>query len=623
MRYSLVTLAVLGLLAGCGPNPGVDQQQQQNGQATAVVEHPDKSESERLNAWFDIQYQRQLQLSPMTITRLGGKDQYGEIDDFSREAQQRELSMMEASVNELKQQFDYEQLTPEARESYDIWVYQYKLQKQADEFQHMDYVFDQMRGPHAYLPQFLINFHKVETESDMEAYNSRIEGIARAMGQFLERAKQQTEQGIRPPRFAYEKVIQVSRKLLQGRPFTEGEEASTLMADAGMKINQLLAQGTINDTRAEQLRQATSTALTEHFKPAYEEVIAWLENDIENTPEIATGVHSFKNGNVYYQMRLEASTTTDLTPEEIHQLGLDEVARITEEMNEIRERVKFDGNLQEFFEFIRTDERFFYPDTDAGREAYLEQTRDYLDFINERLPDYFGVLPRADLVVKRVESFREQDGAPAHYSAGTPDGQRPGVYYVHLSDMNAVPKNEMEAIAYHEGNPGHHMQISIAQELEMLPRFRTQARFTVYSEGWALYSEKLAKEMGAYQDDYSDFGRLITELWRAVRLVVDTGLHAKGWTEQEAVDYFKQHTPIAEEAIRAEVQRYLVMPGQATAYKVGMQRIEDLRAKAEDALGKHFDIKGFHDAVLSGGALPLHILERRVDRWIENQDQQL
>ncbi|MDX1705469.1 DUF885 domain-containing protein [Pseudidiomarina sp.] len=622
MRYSLVTLAVLGLLAGCGPNPGVDQQRQ-DGQATAVVEHPDKSESERLNAWFDIQYQRQLQLSPMTITRLGGKDQYGEIDDFSREAQQRELSMMEASVNELKQQFNYDELTPEARESYDIWVYQYKLQKQADEFQHMDYVFDQMRGPHAYLPQFLINFHKVETESDMEAYNSRIEGIARAMGQFLARAKQQTEEGIRPPRFAYEKVIKVSRKLLEGRPFTEGEEASTLMADATMKIDQLVAQGTINETRADELRQATSNALTEYFKPAYEDVISWLESDIENTPEIATGVHSFRNGNVYYQTRLEASTTTDLTPEEIHQLGLDEVARITEEMNEIRKRVKFDGDLQEFFEFIRTDERFFYPDTDAGREAYLEQTRDYLDFINERLPDYFGVLPRAGLVVKRVESFREQDGAPAHYSAGTPDGQRPGVYYVHLSDMNAVPKNEMEAIAYHEGNPGHHMQVSIAQELEMLPRFRTQARFTVYSEGWALYAEKLAKEMGAYQNDYSDFGRLTTELWRAVRLVVDTGLHAKGWTEQEAVDYFKQHTPIAEEAIRAEVQRYLVMPGQATAYKVGMQRIEDLRAKAEEKLGEHFDIKGFHDTILNGGALPLHILERRIDRWIENHDQRL
>lgn len=623
MRYSLITLAVLGLLAGCGPNPGVDQQQQQNGQASEVVEHPDKSESERLNAWFDIQYQQLLQLSPMTITRLGGKDRYGEIDDFSREAQQRELSMREASVNELKQQFNYDELTPEARESYDIWVYQYKLQKRADEFQHMDYVFDQMRGPHSYLPQFLINFHKVETEADMEAYNSRIEGIARAMGQFLERAKQQTEQGIRPPRFAYEKVIKVSENLLTGSPFEDSDQASTLMADASMKIDQLLADGVIDSERADELRQATSTALTEHFQPAYREVIGWLESDIENTPEIATGVHRFENGNVYYQARLEASTTTDLTAEEIHQIGLDEVARITDEMNEIRERVGFDGDLQEFFHFIRTDERFFYPDTDEGREAYLEQTRKYLDFINQRLPDYFGVLPRPELVVKRVEAFREQDGAPAHYSAGTPDGERPGVYYVHLSDMDAVPKNEMEAIAYHEGNPGHHMQISIAQELETLPRFRTQARFTVYSEGWALYSEKLAKEMGAYEDDYSDFGRLTTELWRAVRLVVDTGLHAKGWTEQEAVDYFKEHSPIAEEAIRAEVQRYLVMPGQATAYKVGMQRIQDLRAKAEEELGEHFDIKAFHDTVLGGGALPLHLLERRVDRWIENHSRQL
>jgi uncharacterized protein (DUF885 family) len=240
----------------------------------------------------------------------------------------------------------------------------------------------------------------------------------------------------------------------------------------------------------------------------------------------------------------------------------------------------------------------------------------FLAFINAKLPEYFGILPKAPLVVKRVEAFREQPGAAQHYYPGTPDGSRPGIYYAHLSDMKAMPKNEMEAIAYHEGNPGHHMQISIAQELKSVPTFRTQAGFTAYAEGWALYSELLAKEMGAYQNDYSDFGRLITEMWRAVRLVVDTGLHSKGWTEQQAIDYFKEKTPVAEGAVVSEVRRYIVWPGQATAYKVGMLKILALRAKAKEQLGDKFDIRAFHDTILGGGALPLDVLEKRVDHWI-------
>lgn len=224
---------------------------------------------------------------------------------------------------------------------------------------------------------------------------------------------------------------------------------------------------------------------------------------------------------------------------------------------------------------------FFFANADEGRQAYITQTEDYLGAISEQLPNYFGVLPKAKLVVKRVEAFREQDGAAQHYFPGTPDGSRPGVYYAHLSDMTAMPKNEMEGVAYHEGNPGHHMQISIAQELTSVPQFRTQANFTAYSEGWGLYAELLAKEMGGYKNDFSDFGRLVNEMWRAVRLVVDTGLHSKGWTEDQAVAYFKEKAPIAEEAIVSEVRRYLVIPGQATAYKIGMLKIMELRASAE------------------------------------------
>ena len=537
---------------------------------------------------------------------------------MSIEAEQEQLAWLKGTVDELKSSFDYDKLSNEAKTSYDVWVYQYEQAKRNAEFRQYDYVFDQMRGAHTFMPQFLLNFHRVDTKADMDAYISRLGEGARALEQLLVRAEKQVEQGIRAPRFAYELIIEESEKVITGAPFTEGED-SAFMADANKKIDGLLAQELIDQQTAEALRTEAADVLYKRVMPVYEQIIGFFESDIENTPEVATGMHRFDGGIEFYNAMLKNYTTTDMTADEIHQLGLTEVERLNNEMLKIKDQVGFDGDLQEFFTVIRTDEQFFYPDTDEGAQMYIEDSKKYLAFINERLPDYFGILPKADLVVKRVESFREQDGAAQHYYPGTPDGSRPGIYYAHLSDMTAMPKNEMEAIAYHEGNPGHHMQISIAQELDSVPEFRTQAGFTVYSEGWGLYSEQLAKEMGAYQNPYSDFGRLITEIWRAVRLVVDTGMHAKGWTEEDAVKYFEEYTPIAEGAVRSEVRRYLVMPGQATAYKIGMIKILELREKAKQALGDKFDIRGFHDTVLGGGALPLHILERRVDQWIASQ----
>lgn len=326
------------------------------------------------------------------------------------------------------------------------------------------------------------------------------------------------------------------------------------------------------------------------------------------------------NGRAYYDERLANNTTTDLTADEIHEIGLSEVARLRAEMESIKTDFGFEGSLQDFFVFLRDtkdDPRLYYPNTDEGRQGYIDDATAAIDGIKDVLPDYFGILPKADMVVKRVEPFREQDGAAQHYFPSTPDGSRPGVYYAHLSDMTAMPKRELEVIAYHEGLPGHHMQIAIQQELEAVPTFRTQAGVTAYSEGWGLYSEWLAIEMpGTYQDPLSRFGRAGSEMWRAIRLVVDTGLHAKGWSEEEAVQYFMSNSAITEAQARSEVRRYLVIPGQATSYKVGMLKIQDLRRKAEADLGEAFDIRAFHDTILGGGALPLAILERRVDEWI-------
>jgi uncharacterized protein (DUF885 family) len=314
---------------------------------------------------------------------------------------------------------------------------------------------------------------------------------------------------------------------------------------------------------------------------------------------------------------LRSYTTTDLTADEIHQIGLDEVARLRAEMIAIKDAVEFDGDLSEFFQFVSSDEQFFYSNDDAGRQRYLDESTAFIDNMKALLPEYFGILPKADLVVKRVEPFREQDGAAAHYFGSSPDGSIPGTYYVHLSDMSANPITELEAVAYHEGLPGHHMQIAIARELESVPSFRSQAGFTAYSEGWGLYTELLSKEMGAYQDPYSDFGRLVGEMWRAVRLVVDTGIHAMGWTEQQAVDYFANNVSTPLPSIVSEIRRYTVLPGQATSYKIGMLKILELRERARAQLGDDFDIRDFHDAVLGGGGLPLAILERRIDNYIE------
>ncbi|MEO1136781.1 MAG: DUF885 domain-containing protein [Pseudomonadota bacterium] len=624
MRKLILTLLGATALAACG----------QNGEAPSVTTPPPaaaesaqpaapsaeaiEAETTRLNAWFAEKWQEELDFSPLFKTYLGMKENNDEVDDLSEAAADEQLEWRRNAVAEMRASFDYDLLTPEAKTSFDLFAYQLQQEEASLPFRRRGYVFHQMSGPHANLPNFLINFHAVDTADDMSAYITRISGVSRALGQALERAQINASEGVRPPQFAYDGVLNQARALVTGAPF-DGEGAAPLWSDAQGKIATLLDGDIIDEEQAEIMRDEAREALVNEFKPAYDALIAWLEEDRANADEIATGVHKLPDGAAFYEERLAFNTTTDMTADEVHQLGLDEVARIRSEMEAIKEQVGFEGTLQEFFTFVREDEQFYYPNTDEGRQAYIDAAEEYLDYINQRLSDFFGILPKADLVVKRVEAFRERDGGAQHYFAGTPDGSRPGIYYAHLSDMSAMPIPQLEVIAYHEGNPGHHMQISIAQELTGVPEFRTQAGFTVYSEGWALYSELLAKEMGAYEDPYSDFGRLTTEIWRAIRLVVDTGLHAKGWTEEEAVAYFTANSPAADGQIRSEVKRYIVMPGQATAYKVGMLKILELRAAAEAELGDNFDIRGFHDIVLGGGAMPLLMLEARVQAWVESR----
>jgi len=575
----------------------------------------------RINAWFEKKFEEQLAFSPIQQTFLGRKT--GALDDFSIAAQDKQLAWQRASVAELRKSFDYAKLSPEAQTSYDIWIYQLEQAEAAVRFRNNGYVFDQMSAIHSFFPQLLIAFHRVDDANDLDGYINRIRESGRGLRQLIEISKFNATTGVRPPRFAYDFVIDESTKIITGAPFTSSGPDSAVWADAKTKIADLQKKGVLTEAQAKAKLAEVQTALTGAFKTGYDALIAWQQEDRKMSPEKISGVSELPNGAAYYSERLANQTTTTLNAEEIHAIGLKEVARLRAEMEAIRTEVGFKGDLPAFFAELRDNKdnpRYYYPNTDEGRDAYIKDATAAIDKIKAVLPKYFGILPKADLVVRRVEAFREQPGAAQHYFPSTPDGSRPGVYYAHLLDMKAMPKSELEVIAYHEGLPGHHMQIAIAQELSSVPTFRRQAGFTAYSEGWGLYSEWLAREMpGTYQDPYSRFGRLGSEIWRAIRLVVDTGMHAKGWSQEQAVQYFLANSATTEAQARSEIRRYLVLPGQATSYKIGMLRIQELRRKAESALGSRFDIRGFHDTVLGGGALPLTVLEKRVDRWIADQ----
>ena len=318
-------------------------------------------------------------------------------------------------------------------------------------------------------------------------------------------------------------------------------------------------------------------------------------------------------------MRLNAMTTTNLSASEIHELGLQEMDRIHDEMRTIMKKVGFEGTLKEFFDFTRTDDQFFYPNTAEGKAAYLAEATEMIDTMRDALPSMFNTFPEAKMIVKAVEPFREKSAGKAFYSSPALDGSRPGTYYANLYNTKDMPIYQMEALAYHEGIPGHHMQIAISQELEGIPTFRKFGRYTAYTEGWGLYSEYFPKEFGFYEDPYSDFGRLAMELWRAARLVVDTGIHDKKWTRGQAIAYLIENTPNPEGDCRKAIERYIVMPGQATAYKIGMLKILELREWAKIELGEAFDIREYHDVVLKNGAVPLEMLEELVKEWVSEK----
>lgn len=616
---ALALILITGIAACGGQNP--TSTMAAAGASSADAAAADQAaETERLNAFFETKFNQSLSRHPMSATFLGSRENYDKWNDASDANRVAEMEIQRQTVAEMREQFDPAALTDQGRLSYRLAEYQLDLAEKAHNRRFHNYTFSQMRGAHAGIASFLIGQHKVTSKSDADAYIARLRGIETYLGQNLDNAKASAEQGIRPPLFVYDFVINGAANVIDGYPF-EGvgpDRPSPLYGDFVSKVDALVTNSTITEAEAAELKAEARTALLEHVYPAYFELITWVSEDQANATT-DDGAWKLPDGAAYYRDRLAQMTTTDMTADEIHQLGLSEVARIHDEMRAIMQAVDYDGTLQDFFEYTRTDARFFKPNTEAGKAEYLAEATAMIDTMRDALPSVFNTFPQAEMQVKAVEPFRERAAGKAFYQRPAPDGSRPGVYYANLYRMQDMPLYQMEALAYHEGIPGHHMQLAISQELTGIPKFRKYGSVTAYTEGWGLYSEYLPKEMGFYQDPYSDFGRLAMELWRAARLVVDTGLHAKQWTREEAIAYLLTNTPNPEGDARKAIERYIVMPGQATAYKIGMIKILELRQTARTQLGERFDIRDFHDVVLKDGPVPLQILEENVQTWITKQ----
>jgi uncharacterized protein (DUF885 family) len=568
------------------------------------------AEDARLLAFLDAAFDEAIGSSPETLTALGTKTDYNRLDDYTDAQAERQRALSEARLEVMKAQFDPDRLGPAGRLNYRL--FEYNVMRGREQHRWRDYGFPMSTNgsPAGAFPVFLINQHRVDSVADAEAYVARIRDTERAMREIGSRVRAQAAKGIVPPKFNFPPVRADARRAIAGAPFGAGPD-SPLLADFRKKVGALDAPA---DIKARLIADA-SAALSGPYRRAVGDMLATLDS-IEPEAVGNSGAWSLPSGADYYASRLRAQTTTDLSADRIHQIGLDEVARIHREMEAIKAQVGFKGTLQQFFQHIKTGRQYKYPNTEAGRQQYLTDATAFIAQVMGKAPRWFRRLPKAPLEVRAVETWRQETASVAFYNRPSPDGSRPGIYYVNLADMNQVLKPQIEGISYHEGAPGHHFQIALQQELEGVPKFRRFGGYGAYSEGWGLYAERLGREMGFYEDPYSLFGHLSLELWRAVRLVTDTGLHSKRWTREQAIRYFQDNSLLSERDIVKEVERYINNPGQATSYKIGQLKIVELRERAKQALGTRFDIRDFHAAVLENGPLPLDILEQQVEAYI-------
>jgi len=591
---------------------GVAIAQQAPAPAAAPAAGP-QAEDAALTQFLDAAFDEQAALNPQLLTTLGSRQHYDRLNDYTDAHRQRVLALEERQLAELRRRFDPERLSPAGRLSFHLFVKEVEDDRAAFRWRWHGFPATNNGSPMGNIPVFLINNHRIESVADAEAYVARLADVERVMGEIGANIRHQAGLGIVPPRFNFAPVREDGRRILAGAPFADGPDGP-LFADFKAKVGRL----DVPQAEKDRLVAAARAALTGPFRRGYDAMLATLDA-VEPQARGNDGAWSLPDGAAYYAERLAQSTTTDLNAEQIHRLGHGQVAEIHAAMERIKDRVGFTGTLQQFFVHLNEGAQFKYPNTDEGRQAYLADARRFIAQVMEAAPRWFRRLPRAPLEVRAVEPFRQETAPVAFYNRPSPDGSRPGIFYVNLADMNQVLRPQVEAIAYHEGAPGHHFQIALAQELPGIPKFRRFGGYGVYAEGWGLYAEGLGKEMGFYREPISEFGMLSTQLWRAIRLVVDTGIHHHRWSREQAVDYFMANGLLSPRDATKEVERYFNNPGQATSYMIGRLKIIELRDRARAALGERFDIRDFHAVVLENGAVPLDVLEELVDAWIASR----
>ncbi len=551
-----------------------------------------------LNRLFDDYWQDNLRHSPEFASSIGDTRYNDQISDYSVKAYNEGLEREQGFLMRLAA-IDATGFTPQEVISRDLLLRQFTEDQEAAEYKEWEMPLNQMGGIHTTYPQLVAQL-EFKTVKDYDDWIARLHAIPKAFEQTTQNMSIGVQDHRVPPKFLLEKALDQVKEMAHQK----AEDSPLAMP---------LKNFPASIPAAEQTRIKTEMldAIAKEVLPAYLRFQRFLEVTYVPAGREEPGISALPDGAKYYAFSIRRTTTTNLTAEQIHQIGLDEVKRDETEMLAIAQKLGF-ADLKSFRASLKTNPKL-RGDT---REQLLDKYRSYLGPMKAKLPELFGRLPKAPFEVAPVPDFMEKTSAPAYYEAGTPDGSRPGK--LRIDTYNSADRNlyAVESIAYHEGLPGHHLQISISQELQDVPEFRKFGGYTAYTEGWGLYSERLGKDVGFYQDPYSDYGRLEADIWRAIRLVVDTGVHSKHWTRQQMVDFFHDHSAIDETSIQAETDRYIAWPSQALAYKIGQLKILELRERAKKALGAKFDIRAFHDQVLDSGALPLDVLEKRIDDWI-------
>ena len=573
---------------------------------------PGVSEDARLTAFLDAEFAQWVKRNPQLATRLGSKDGGDQWNDIGDAVATEQLAWRQASVARMKAQFDRARLSPEAQVNFDIWALEADraAMSEANRLYRPPF-YSRLYSAHSQLPDFLVNTHNVADATDLTNYIARLRGIPAVLDVAIARTKASAAAGIRAPKFQIETIISGSESLTSGAPFGAGPDAA-LWADVKSKTEALVTAGKLPRADAD-ARLAEARAAILDLKPAYDRVIAWARSELPTAPSGKVGAITLPGGAAYYANELKLNTTTELTADEIHAIGRKEVARIEAEQDALAQSAGF-KDRSAFYQDRAT--RFPpRPYDDAARADYLKTANEFVAHTRTLLPKLFGTLPAYGIEVVREPAFSELAGGAAHASAPSPDGKRPARTFVHLVGMTPDPA-ALYTLMCHESVPGHNTQGDIQVRQKGGPKFRSVTGYVAFGEGWGLYAERVCKELGAFPDVAADFMRLDAELFRAARLVTDTGIHALGWTEDEATAYVINTGRQPPERSRSEVRRYITLPGQATGYKIGMLKIMAERQKAEAALGPKFDIKGFHDLLIASGSQPLSILERRVDDWI-------